>query len=243
MPSGATLGAAAAGGIGVDHHPLVHAAFRVGQSDEGWQGEARGDGDGEVNYSVRRLSERLVLAAEKTSDAAKLGKVLANGGIRKGDGDASEANGGRRIAWSPAVDQGVAAGGPGDACFQLAEVQHVLLGGEESDPQEIGLRLRPDVFHIILVHLEALKEKIIPVLHISRRLDRLNINKDGVGGEGGHMMKGRILDPLCRGRLPTATAGAVSSRESVRCHFRAIQQRKRKSSLLWQKFGQGGGLG
>jgi len=166
MPGGAAPGAAAAGGIGIDHHPLIHTTFRVGQGDKSWQGEARGDGDGEVNYPVRRLSEGLVLAAEKTSDAAKLGKVLANGDIREGDGDAGEANGGRRIAWSPAVDQGVAAGGPGDARFQLAEVQHVLLGGEESDPQEVGLRLRPDVFHIILVHLEALKEKIIPILQI-----------------------------------------------------------------------------
>ena len=166
MASGATPGAAAAGGIGVDHHPLIHPTFRVGQSNKSWQGEARGDGDGEVNYSVRRPSERLVLAAEKTSDGAELGEVLTDGGIRKGDGDAGEANGGRRIAWSPAVDQGVAAGGPGDACFQLAEVQHVLLGGEEGDAQEVGLRLRPDVFHIILVHLEALKEKIVPVLQI-----------------------------------------------------------------------------
>jgi len=166
MPRGATPGTAAAGGIGVDHHPLVHAAVRVGQGDKSWQSEARGDGDGKVDNTVRRLSERFVLAAEETSDAAELGEVLANGGIRKGDGNAGEADGGRRITWSPAVDKGVATGGPGDASLEPAEVPHVLIGGEEGDPQEVGLWLRPDVLHIILVHLKTLEEEIIPILQI-----------------------------------------------------------------------------
>jgi len=50
------------------------------------------------------------------------------------------------------------------------------------------------------------------------------------------MVKGRVLNPLCWRRLPTATA--VSSRESVRRHFRDKQRRKRMSSLLWRKIGQ-----
>ena len=153
MPCGATPGATAAGGISVYHHPLVHTSIRVGQSDESWQSEASGDGDGEMNYSIRRPGKGLVLTAEKAGDAAKLGEMLADGGIREGDRNASEANGGRGIAWSPAVDQGVAAGGPGDACFQLAKVQHVLLGSEKGNPQKVGLWLRPNILHIILVHL------------------------------------------------------------------------------------------
>ncbi len=84
-------------------------------TNEGGQGEARGDGDGDLDDAVARPGKDFVFAAEDTCDTTKLSKMGSDGGLQQVDGDACEANGGDGVAGSPAVDQGAVAGRPGDA--------------------------------------------------------------------------------------------------------------------------------
>ncbi len=116
----------------MDKHPLVRAAVGVDQQDKGWQGEPRGNGDGDMGDAIGRLGKDLVFASKHTGNAAKLAKVGPDGGIRQGGGDTSEADCGDGVARRPAIDESAPAGKPWDASCEEIQILPILVGGEES---------------------------------------------------------------------------------------------------------------
>jgi hypothetical protein len=118
----------------VDQHSLVCAAICIDQRDKGGQREPGGDGDGDVGDAVGRPGEDLVFAAEDPRNAAKLAKMLPDGGIGQRGGDAGEADGGDGVARRPSIDEGAAASGPRDAGGEAVKVPLVLVGCEKGQP-------------------------------------------------------------------------------------------------------------
>ena len=45
----------------MDQHPLVHAAVGVDQQDKSWEGEPKGDGDGDVGDALAARTKTLSL--------------------------------------------------------------------------------------------------------------------------------------------------------------------------------------
>ncbi len=67
------------------------------------------------------------------------------------------------VVWRPAIDEGAAAGGPRDARGGAFQILFVLIGGEESQPQQLGFRLWPNIEEFVKRKTEIFKEKVIPL--------------------------------------------------------------------------------
>ena len=197
MPSCSTAGAAATEGVGVNQHPLVHAAVGVHQGDKGGEREAGGDGYREVGNAIGGMREQLVLAAEDPRHSAKLAEMATD-----------------RVTRGPPMDQGASTGGPRDAGDKPGEVAAVLFRSEKGHKQQLGLWLRPDIGDLLDLNLEVLDEEVVPLLDVDRRLDRAEVDEDRFGGEHGDVMERRILH---RGAWRTAgRAKAAPQSGSIR---------------------------
>ena len=121
ISSCATPGATAAEGVSVNEHSLVRCGFSVYQGDKSGQGEARGDGDGDVDDALARPGENLIFAAKDLPNAAELGKMCPDGRVGQVGGDAGEPDSGAGVTGRPAVDQGAVAGLPEESDVEAGQ--------------------------------------------------------------------------------------------------------------------------
>jgi hypothetical protein len=215
-----TARAAAAEGVAVDQHTLVHAAIRVHKGNESRKRESRSDGNGEVCNSIAGSCENLITAAEQARNAAKLRKMRPYGVIRERRWDACEADGGDSVARRPAVDQGPVAGGPGDAGGEAGEVAVILLRCEKCNPQELRIRLRPDILHLINGTLEIFEQKIVSLSDVNWGLNHPQIYENCMEGKSRDVVERRVL---YRGAFRAAgrSSAAATKCKSIRVrHFR-----------------------
>jgi len=136
MAKVATAGTALAMIIGVnekecgDSTGIVHSLHIVRE------GEARGDGDGQVDDSIEGILEKAVIISKGPRDPAELEEMVPHHLSREALWDARDPHGGDRGPRGPYINQGILRGRPGDAGDVAGECLEEGRGDKGDPPQE-----------------------------------------------------------------------------------------------------------
>jgi hypothetical protein len=115
---------------GGDGPVLVHYLHKVGK------GEARGEGEKEVDFAIERGLEESVMAANSVGNAAKLLEMDKFGFHWEAIKDCRHSDCGDRVATSPAIHQHIGAGHPGNIGGEEGAVMLEEVSWLEGDAKE-----------------------------------------------------------------------------------------------------------